>query len=701
MAEAYAKEKRWHEAEKCYRKVIEEQPKNPDINHKLAEVLQEIGNFDEAITYYKKSIQLKPEVCFAYRGLGDVFCKQGKLDESIAAYQESLTRKPDYKLAQDRLKQVLEKQTQLKEVDALTASSERLLAFKDKHRGERCVIIGNGPSLNRMDLSFLKHEICFGMNRIYLGFDKLGCIPTYYASVNRLVIEQSTEEILKIPRPKFLSNKAISYLPNREDLIFIKTYPYEGDFFSTNPQQGLKEGNTVTYYAMQLAYYMGFETVILIGVDHHFVTQGKAHKEVVSEGDDPNHFHPGYFGKGTKWHLPDLEGSEQFYRIANAYFRADGRQVIDATFEGKCTIFPKADYRDIFFYQSHKKFWTNATTPGKLQENKVSISVVLFVEDQSTHLQECLNSLVSQKYEIFEILVVDSRQNEKSQADTISTSEPVNIRYINSEQKGKLAAYNQAIQEANGEFILFVDEESFLLPNTLKLLANVEQLSSLDIVLSGWQELRDKTIVDITPWTTLPDLDNWHICKLWKSWRLFSQAPAMFRLSKLRDYGEFDTRLSLKASKVDLILRLLSGGCQANWLYKANCRRFQISEDILTHHFSNPDEVSLVLDNFFSQKNLEPGVSLLEPKARYLNLVWLAWLMYQADSGEEMIKYLLQSLNYVSNSWIYSLLDWVNKFVIFSKESGNVLDVELLTSSDTWENLVDRLMRLANNKVSL
>ena len=51
-------------------------------------------------------------------------------------------------------------------------------------------------------------------------------------------------------------------------------------------------------------------------MDHNFVTQGPANQAVVSQGDDPNHFSPNYFGAGFKWQLPDLEGSERAYRLS-------------------------------------------------------------------------------------------------------------------------------------------------------------------------------------------------------------------------------------------------------------------------------------------------------------------------------------------------------------------------------------------------
>ena len=60
----------------------------------------------------------------------------------------------------------------------------------------------------------------------------------------------------------------------------------------------------MTYVALQLAFHLGFRQVVLVGVDHQFTTRGLANTTVVSEGDDPNHFSPGYLGRGFRWQLP-------------------------------------------------------------------------------------------------------------------------------------------------------------------------------------------------------------------------------------------------------------------------------------------------------------------------------------------------------------------------------------------------------------
>jgi len=83
-------------------------------------------------------------------------------------------------------------------------------------------------------------------------------------------------------------------------------------------------------------------------VDHNFTTQGPANATVVSQGDDPNHFTPGYFGKGFRWQLPDLDGSERAYHLARQAYTQAGRRVVDATVGGKLQIFPKVDYLSLF-----------------------------------------------------------------------------------------------------------------------------------------------------------------------------------------------------------------------------------------------------------------------------------------------------------------------------------------------------------------
>ena len=221
-------------------------------------------------------------------------------------------------------------------------SLRRCEALRNRHVGERCFLLGNGPSLRTTDLSRLSNQIVIGTNRIYLMFDELGFSTTYYVSVNRLVIEQCCDEIASLSMPKFLSWECRDVVRFTTSTIFLRRA--SGPAFYTDVGQGYWEGATVTYAALQLAFHLGFREVVLLGVDHSFKTKGEPHQEVVSSGDDPDHFDPTYFGSGFRWQLPDLETSELAYRIADFAFRDAGRRVVDATVGGQLRVFPRVDF---------------------------------------------------------------------------------------------------------------------------------------------------------------------------------------------------------------------------------------------------------------------------------------------------------------------------------------------------------------------
>jgi len=216
--------------------------------------------------------------------------------------------------------------------------------FKDKHNGESCFIIGNGPSLRKMDLSALRHRVTFGLNKIYLLFDKLGFETTYLAAANPYVIQQAAKDFSSLSMPMFVMMWGREFIQKKENIIFLREDSHP--LFAENITKGVCIDATVTYMAMQIAYYMGFKTVILIGVDHFFESKGQPHSTVKLSGEDPNHFDPNYFGYGIPWQLPDLEGSERAYQRAKKVFEADGRRILDATVEGKLQIFEKISYKE-------------------------------------------------------------------------------------------------------------------------------------------------------------------------------------------------------------------------------------------------------------------------------------------------------------------------------------------------------------------
>ena len=99
-----------------------------------------------------------------------------------------------------------------------------LNSFKNKYSGERCFIIGNGPSLKVEDVEKLKDEFTFAFNRIYYIFDKTSWRPNFYISEDLKILEKSKNEINKLDLPyKFIPDIArFDYNINIENAIYFR-----------------------------------------------------------------------------------------------------------------------------------------------------------------------------------------------------------------------------------------------------------------------------------------------------------------------------------------------------------------------------------------------------------------------------------------------------------------------------------------------
>jgi len=232
----------------------------------------------------------------------------------------------------------------------LTKENKQIIKqFKNKHKGERCFIIANGPSLIKTDLSLLKNEYTIGMNRIYLLKDKIGFCPTYLAvSDIEVQLNQFQEEYDKVSTIKFFPWKVRNKFTRRNSLIFYKMRYSQS--FCKSFDKFVSGGKSITAICFQLAYYMGFSEVYLIGKDHfyNYEQKGVPGTRIKSMGNEENHFIKEYYKKGMTWTIPNYLEEEIAYENAKRAFENDGRIVLDATIGGKLAIFPKVDYSSLF-----------------------------------------------------------------------------------------------------------------------------------------------------------------------------------------------------------------------------------------------------------------------------------------------------------------------------------------------------------------
>lgn len=223
-----------------------------------------------------------------------------------------------------------------------------LSKYKNIHLGNRCFIVATGPSLKICDLDKLEsnHEICISMNRIYNLFDRTKWRPDYYVIEDMKMIEDLAEEIVDLD----IENKFVSDAPQKYwDLkgsntsikykMIMQNCMGKSIGFSMNPDRYVYNGYTVTYVCLQLAVYMGFSDIFLLGVDFNYS------EDIYSES---NHF------DGYQKHYKDIrlnpvqpEKMKRSYERAKQVAESKGIHIYNATRGGRLEVFERVNLDNI------------------------------------------------------------------------------------------------------------------------------------------------------------------------------------------------------------------------------------------------------------------------------------------------------------------------------------------------------------------
>lgn len=257
--------------------------------------------------------------------------------------------------------------------------------LKGKYNGNRIFIIGNGPSLNKTELYLLQNENTMVFNRFNLMFERLNWKPTFYVVTDDLVVKDMYNEINSeiLPEVKYAffpdlhpSNVDFkSLVDNRDNVYWLNTD--KSDYRIDLPNCGINK--TVVNAGMQIAAYLGFKEIHLLGVDMTFGDQKV--KKINSrnwEADehDPNHFDPRYFGKGRKFHNPTVSEMIERFEKGKIFFDKLGIGIYNSGIDGKLEVFPRKNFNTLFEY-SEKDICDLISQTKFLRQKNLSFDEVL------------------------------------------------------------------------------------------------------------------------------------------------------------------------------------------------------------------------------------------------------------------------------------------------------------------------------------
>jgi len=219
-------------------------------------------------------------------------------------------------------------------------SASRMRLFHNVYKGKRCFIVATGPSIKDTNLSLLDGEITFGVNTLY----KTGMECSFYAVSDPYVWKEHYRQILQQDTILILASEAgRNYIRHKKRydaiarhppiVLRTKGYMTVTDEFSTDPSKYVVNGHTVINdICLQVAYYMGFDKVYLVGTDY---------SNLGMHWDDSKSENIKALG------LRDINRVFYAFNICKKAYESAGREIINATKGGKLEVFRRENLEDI------------------------------------------------------------------------------------------------------------------------------------------------------------------------------------------------------------------------------------------------------------------------------------------------------------------------------------------------------------------
>ncbi len=241
-------------------------------------------------------------------------------------------------------------------------STKQLKRLYHIHKGDKCFIVGNGPSLLIEDLEMIHkyNIISFASNLIFRCYQKTQWRPDYYFFTDGVGIRETFRDpsilsyVSKNCKYMFSRNNGNlqEYSENAKNLLLFKYVFSESQQnfdFSKDCSEKIYIGYSVTYAMIQMAVYMGFRKIYLLGMDHNFSMEKSANGTIVKNEGIENHSK--LLGDYALWGIPDLMQSTKAYMSAREYTDLHGIKIYNATRGGKLEVFERVNL-DLLFQGS-------------------------------------------------------------------------------------------------------------------------------------------------------------------------------------------------------------------------------------------------------------------------------------------------------------------------------------------------------------
>ena len=117
----------------------------------------------------------------------------------------------------------------------------------------------------------------------------------------------------------------------------------------------------------------------------------------------------------------------------------------------------------------------------------VKFSIIIPVYNVKNYLSECVNSVLNQTYKEFEVLLIDDGSTDgSSELCDKYNRENSQVHVFHQKNQGVASARNLGIEQASGDYILFLDSDDWIDSKTIEYLENRLEKKQYDVIIFSY-----------------------------------------------------------------------------------------------------------------------------------------------------------------------------------------------------------------------
>ena len=256
------------------------------------------------------------------------------------------------------------------------------------------------------------------------------------------------------------------------------------------------------------------------------------------------------------------------------------------------------------------------------------VSVIIPTRNRADLLSEAIESVLKQTYSDFELIVVDDGSTDHT-SEVVAAFQDSRMIYHRQENLERGAARNHGVALSQGEFITFLDDDDWYMPNKLEVqVPELRQRPEVGMVISGWDRVKEsgELVRSERPWLHHPE----PVLKDWLFAAMAHVAAVLIRRSWFERVGGFNHDLAI-VEDTYLWFRLAELGCPVAWVKEMVFRQRMHGQNSVRNLVQAKKSKLAMLDVIFADGQISSSLGMSVESAYSQVYMGFACLEYAAD----------------------------------------------------------------------